>query len=870
MILIFALSGVPASAFEGEGEVRKKVLDNGARILCRQLPGSGLTAIQIRVLSGLSNEGRYAGSGISHFLEHLLFKGTEDKDAEVVRKEIKSMGGIVNASTGMDSAEYHIIVPNENFPRALKLLTEMVMEPVFRENDLETERKVILREINMRRDNPSSRRIRLLFANAYLRSVYRYPIIGHEELLRRLSRDDILEYHSRVYTPDRLVLGVVGGVDPEKAAEAAAGALAPYKRAFKWENMPGDEPAQTGPRCVTVNDDVALGYLAMGFHTTSLYSGDLYATDVLSVLLGGGRDSRLYRKLVNDEGLLYTVNSANHTPRYPGLFIVTGAGEPGDMEKATEGIFSVIAELKDGNIDEKELERVKNLVIAEYLHSREKVHSMASSITISELLTGDPRFFRDYVERIRDVGPEDIKRVAARFLTERNSTLSYIMPHGSGGVSADRIFRANGAEKEDKEHPEKVYTATRSLSNGLKLIVQKRSAIPLVSVTYVSGGGVISEASTDNGISNLTARSMLKGTGNRGESDLVPAVERMGGSLSSFSGMNTLGLNIDLMSGDYERGMDIFEDVLKNASFPVKEVDKVRKKVIAAIRQQDKDIFEKGTYVLGKLIYGEHPYSLRVLGKADVVRELTVPALKKYYKEHVVPGGAVICVVGDVDAERILEDLSRRFSGWRGPEPGTEVPEVPPVLEERREDITMDKQQSLYLAGYQNVDIHDERKYPVAVASSLLSGSDGLLFLEAREQEGLTYASGAVSVPQLAKGYFIIYVATEEKDLDAARRIVRNVVERARAGEVSGEDVAAASAKLISQHARSLQTNSSRSMTMALDEYYGLGYDNYLRVPDRFSSVTKEQVVESVSGIFGDKNRCEVIVHSRDVYGGGD
>ncbi|MBD3296667.1 MAG: hypothetical protein GF392_04805 [Candidatus Omnitrophica bacterium] len=854
--------GTAVSALERDGGTSKKILDNGARIVCRHLPDSQLTAIQIRVLSGLSNEGRYAGSGISHFLEHLLFKGTEDKDALSIRKEIKSMGGIVNASTGMDSAEYHIIVPNDSFHRALELLTEMVMEPVFTEEELETERQVILREINMRRDNPSARRIRLLFSSAYTRGVYGYPLIGHEELLGKLSKKDILEYHSRVYAPDRLVLGVVGGVDPENAVKAAAGILSPYERAFKWETQPGEEPAQTGPRSVTVKDDVALGYLAVGFHTTSLYSPDLYATDVLAVLLGGGRDSRLYRELVNKQELLYSVNSVNYTPRYPGLFVITGAGEPGDMEKATSGILSVLRELREGNIDKKELERVKNLVIAEYLHSREKVHSMASTITISELLTGDPGFFRDYVDRVREVEPGDIKRVADRFLNENNATFCYVMPYGSEDISLNSILPGAETREAGKEHPAGGYTQTRSLSNGLRLIVHKRTAVPLVSITYVSGGGVISETSENNGISNLTARSMLKGTSSRKESELVPAVERMGGALSSFSGMNTLGLRIDLMSGDYVGGMDIFEDVLKNASFPEREVDKVRKKVVAGIRQQNKDIFEKGTHVLGKLIYGDHPYSLRVQGKIPVVKELTVSEVKDYYGTHIVSENAVICVVGDVDVNEVLEDLSERFSGWRRDGVRRQMPEVRPVEEPKQRDITMNKQQSLYLVGYQNVDIFDKNKYPVAVASSILSGSDGLLFLEAREQEGLAYSSGAVSVPQLKTGYFIIYVATEQKYLDASRRAVRRVVERVREGEISEEDVAAASYKLISEHARSLQTNSARSMTMALDEFYGIGYDDYLRVPERFSSVTKKQVVEAVRGIFGKNKRCEVTVHS--------
>ena len=258
-------------------------------MVCRYVPDSPLVAIQIRVLSGLSNEGKYAGSGISHFLEHLLFKGTRNKTAEEVRKEIKMMGGDVNASTGMDSAEYHIVVPRENFNEALVLLTDTVMDLSFTDEGLEKERNVILKEIKLRNDDPSRRRLKLLFAQAYRENVYKYPIIGYEDRLKELTREDLMSYHSAAYTPDRMVIGISGGVPPEVAFGAVENKFKSYKRGEGWPADISDEPRQLDERIATFPAEVTLGYMAVAFHTSSLYSPDLYSGDVLSILLGEGR-----------------------------------------------------------------------------------------------------------------------------------------------------------------------------------------------------------------------------------------------------------------------------------------------------------------------------------------------------------------------------------------------------------------------------------------------------------------------------------------------------------------------------------------------------------------------------------------------------
>ncbi len=833
--------------------IEKKVLENGATVLVKHVPDSSLVTVQVRVLSGLSNEGIYAGTGISHYLEHLLFKGTRQKNAEAIRREIKSMGGTVNGSTGLDSAEYHITVPNEKYEQALDLLVDMVMSPVFTDEEMEKEKNVILKEIKLNNDDPTSRIMRLLFAQAYRENVYKYPIIGYEDTFRKLSREDVTAYHSAVYMPNRMVVGITGGVDPALAMSAAEEKMAEYSRGRPAQTAVMPDPPQIDMKEAEFTADIGLGYLTLAFHTTSVYSPDLYATDVLAILLGGGTDSRLYTRLVKDKELLYTVSCVNYTPRYPGLFLVTGVGEPDNIGKAIREIFSVIGELKRGGAKPPEVERAKNMVIAEYMRSHEKIESVNGSMTSSELLVGDPLFYGKYVKKIQDVGSDEIVAMAQKYLTFRNSTAVTLLPEAF--IEADEKKEEAG-EKGESEELESVV-----LDNGLRIFVKKRGELPLVTVTLAAPGGLRAENLDNNGISSLTAETMLKGTKKRREHQIVPEIERMGGKINSFSGMNSMGLSISLMADDFEQGMDIFEDVINNASFPGEEIEKLRKKTLAVIKEQEKDIFEKGMRYVMIDLYGNHPYSMRMLGEPRTVEMITREDIASFYGEHVTPDASVITVVGNIDAKKAIDSVSKRFSRWKGQSKPVQPKPVSPLEKTRKEDTYMYKEQALVLLGFPGVELTDKRKYALNVVSALLSGADGLLFHAAREEEGLAYTSGAVSVPQVDPGYFLIYVATTEDKLAKANETISDVLGRIKKGDVSDEDIGSSKNRLISQHAKSLESNSALSMNMTLDELYGLGAENYRKYPSEIRAVTKEDILECAKDIF-DKPHVVIEVHS--------
>ena len=829
----------------------KKVLDNGAIIISKYIPDSPLVTINIRFSSGLSNEGKYASSGISHFLEHLLFKGTNNKNSDQIRREIKQMGGVINGTTGLDSAQYYITVPVENFYKALNLITSMVTEPVFSKKDFKKERSVVLKEMKMNEDEPSTKRVKLLFSEAYLDNVYKNPVIGYLEKFKQLTSSDLIEYHSAVYTPEKMVIGIVGGIKKEEALNKVSGIVQEYERGEPWDAMIQKEPRQVSSREVRFKEDINLGYLAIGFHSTDLYSEDLFALDAAGMILGGGKDSRLYKEIVEKKQLLYDISCVNYTPRYPGLFIITGIGDTDKIGKAKIEIFNVINEISTSNILDVEITKIKNQIVLEYLRAHEKTSDMAGLMTEAELLTGDYNFFEKYSEGIKSVDKEDIKRVLKKYLLKENSTTIFLFP---------KDFTEEKKDIKVTRITEKVKSIR--LKNGLKVIIKEKKALPIVAITLAARGGLISEHSKNNGIANLMSTLLLKGTKTRTQEDINAEIETSGGDVGSFSGMNTMGIYMDVLSDKVDIGLNILSDIASNSIFDEKEIIKEKKKIIAMIEEQEKNIYAKGILALKKILYRGHPYSMRTIGDIKSVNNIKRSDIKNFYDSYFKPNGLVLTVVGDIDVDDFSVKIKKYFESWEGKVKKIYIEKAKPLEQKYEEDIKMDKEQALFLLGFQGVKIYDKRKYALSLISALLSGSDGYLFNNIREKKGFSYTSGALNVPEVDTGYFLIYVATVEKNIKEVKKAVINLIKKINKGKITKSDIASSKRRLVTEYISSLETGSALSLSMALNEICGLGWDNYKHFDDNISSLTKKDIVDCAKDILKLNDSAVVVVHS--------
>jgi zinc protease len=312
----------------------------------------------------------------------------------------------------------------------------------------------------------------------------------------------------------------------------------------------------------------------------------------------------------------------------------------------------------------------------------------------------------------------------------------------------------------------------------------------------------------------------------------------MGGKIEAFSGFNSFGIEIEVLKDDLDEALIILKDVLLEPSFPQPELEKERSRTIAAIKEEDDDIFARGTIELLKAVFAGTAYSLRLSGTQSSVSSIGPSDLKKFHEEHVVAQNLVISVSGDVDPALTASMVKSLFGNMRNGRIIQKNIVTASGVSRSRKEINMGREETLVLFGYRSAPASDPDRYALDVLASVLSGHSGRLFARIRSARSLAYALGCAARPLPDAGYFAAYVATAKAEMKSAEDSLSTEIELARAKDIPGAEVESAKRELLSGHRISMQSNSFVATTSALDELYGIGYDDIYRYESSVNAVT--------------------------------
>lgn len=819
-VLLLAGSNLPAAdsgAKIATLPVSYRVLDNGMEVLVSENHGAPVVSLQVWIKAGSINEEKLLGAGVTHFIEHLAFKGPAGELKGKIAREVQALGGDVNAYTSMDKTVFLINLPSQNWRKGLDLLRLLVLEVDFQEEEVETEREVILKEINMGEDEPGRRLQKLLWRTAFRVHPYRFPVIGYTELFREITRDQVMDYYRKWYVPNNMILVVSGDLAAADLFQSAGEFFGPYPRKpYPVADIP-PEPAQIGERGAEEEMDVAHARLALAFHIPSLHSPDLYPLDVLALLAGRGRSSALYQGLREEKGLVYSIDAYSYTPLYPGLFTVQATADPEKVSVVRAAVKELLDEYKENSVSEKELSRARARVTSDYLNSLATVEGRAQDLGSNLRTAGSYDFSRTYLEGIASVTAGDIQRVARRYLKSENMTMAVIEPITSPDIAP--------VELESVDIPIKKIL----LDNGLTVLIREDHSLPLVSVRVVFEGGVLAEEESNNGVSQLVSRLLLKGTGERTALQIAREIEDYGGSISTYSARNSCGSSLELLPDRLESGLEVLSDLLENASFSVEEIEKERVILLAAIQAETDDPRSLAGRSLRKLLFGNHPYRFSELGSEESVRELSRGELLTFYRRYYCGSNGVLAVFGDVTEEEIMPSISRLFGDLRRGEklkPGGSLTALPKGIQDDR--ITKAEiSQAVVTQGFTGTDVYNPDRYGLELLSSIFSGLSAPLFTKVRIEMGLAYYIGAYQILGIDPGAFIFYAGTIPGSTGAVVAAFSEEMDRAREGKILPEELERNKNRLLGRFQFSLQTNGGRAFRSAIDELYGLGYDAY-------------------------------------------
>ena len=827
-------------------------LSNGLNVVVQENHSAPVVALQMWVNSGSSSDP--AGQeGMAHVLEHMIFKGTASRSEGQIAREIEGAGGQINAWTSHDQTVFHVVIASRFFDRAAEVLADALQNARFDKGDLARELKVIQEEIKMGLDSPGKMVAQNLFSTAYLKHHYRRPVIGKAASVSKMTRAKVAAFHKRHYTPSNMTLVVVGDVTRAQVSSQVS-------RHFKAKARPAPalaagpvEPSQRKLRVVARNRPGQEVHLSMGFRIPGLQDPATPTLDLAAIVLGEGESSRLVRRVKNELQLLTHVQAYAYTPRDPGLLVISASATPDKLEAAVEAMMVEVLRLGVGNVAADELRRAKTIVESDAVYQKETVQGQARKLGFYHTVAGGAEYEQRYNRRVTGTTADQLRQVAARHLVPGGLTVSVAGPTDGGnkgeaamaaavrrGVdkATARVLRAGKDERRAEGRVLRV-----KLNNGARLLVRQDSTVPLVSMRAVWLGGLRYENARNNGVNNLLAALITRGTTSRSADQVNESIEKMAGVISGFSGYNSFGIQAELLANQWEQGLEIVADCALHPAFEEHEVERARRQAVEDILAQADNPGAVAMELFSRTLFRKHPYRFGMLGQAETVSGLTRGSLVRYFRRHFGPGRLVVSVVGDVDAERVSTKFGQLFGvAERAEMAPPKVAAEPPRKEPADAFRLLDRQQAHIVLGYPGTSLRRKDRFALEVMANLLSGQSGRLFLELRERKGLAYNVGAFSMEGLETGYFAVYMATSPDNLQAALLGIEAELNRVKDKKVSPEELRRVQRYMVGSYETSLQRKSTVASYLAFGELYGLGHQSYTRYAESIMAVTAEDV----------------------------
>src|SRR5213083_2517439 len=818
-------------------------LANGMTLIVQEDRSAPVASVQAWCATGSTTEDKHLGAGLSHILEHMLFKGTKTRSTNEIAQKIQDVGGYINAYTSFDRTVFWIDAPKDGVATALDVLADAMMNSTLPPEEYQKEQEVIRREFAMGMDDPDRMAGLLLFATAYQRHPYRFPVIGELEIYNQLTHEQVMQYYKTRYVPNNLTFVVVGDVDAEKVRQQLTQLFKPYPEKSLQPVFVPAEPPQLGRREVHQEFSTELTHVSFAWHIPEVTNPDVPALDLLSTVLGDGRSSRLYRRVREEAGLAFSISAFSYTPGDPGLFGIDATVDPKKRDAAEQLALSIVDEVKQTGVTAEELAKAKKIMLSHHLGALTTMRGQASDIGSNWLLTRDLNFSRHYLDAVQKVTLDDIKRVAATYLTENNLTVISLSPKGSLAGKAESAKAAAAAEIQKFE-----------LSNGLRLLVREDPRLPLVAIGAVFRGGLLAETTQDNGITRLMAKLLLKGTKTRTAEQIANQIEAVGGSISSDAGNNTFNVSLAVTKPDVKLGVELLSDVLLNATMPEKAIAREKEIQIAAIQQEEEQLTAVARNIMRQALFPRHPFALRANGSVESVQRLTQKDLLEFRDRYIAGKNGVIFVFGDVKTAEVKQLFEKALGGMKPGELAlSDVHPAAPLSGTEAVESRKDKAQGVIMVGFRGASVSSPDRTVLDLIDEASSDLGSRFFVRIREQMGLAYYVGANQMEGLVPGLFAFYLGTDPQKIEPVKTALLDEIHKLATDGLTNEELARAKKKVIGQQEIANQSNDAFGYQCSLDEIYGLGFDYYKRLEHDVNAVTLDDIKQVAAKYFRDQ-----------------
>lgn len=853
---------------------KKLKLANGLSVLLIEDHKAPVVSVQMWVNTGSADE-RKGEEGISHFIEHLVFKGTQKYGVGEIASIVEASGGELNAYTSFDQTVFYVTISRQFADIGLDVITEMMGFPRFDAAEIDNEREVVLEEIKRSNDSPGRQASRLLFSSVYKKHPYGIPVIGYDRIIKKVSRKTLTDYYTSRYVPENMLLVVAGDFDNAAMTKQIRERFGTLKKFRLRKVVRKKESKQTSSRIAVRKGAVEEAHFHMSWRVPGAHHKDIAALDVLALIFGQGDSSRLVTRLRMEQALVNSVGASTFTPKDGGLISISGTMNVDNLDATFTVINEELRKLLSEPPSAEEIKKAVTNLESEEFYSMETVDGLARKAGSLETLMGDHAYFQKFLKQVQALKPADLLRVARTYLQPSTMTLVMMVPRNEKATSGflrrwHKTFAKTYAAAKATRQPAKRAVrlpkmkwaidkpaASRGtklekvrLSSGTTVLFRPSFDTPIFSAKAAFLGGLRVEEGGKDGLTELLSRVWTSGTKRMNEAEIQIAIENMAGGLSAFGGRNSAGLSMQTLAPFEAQAAELFDEILAEPVMSEAAVEREKTLMLEVLKAREDNPGQVVSKMFVETLFQGHPYARDTAGTPDSIPSLQTKDVVGHWHKMANAGNLTVVLTGAVARDKWLERIERASKHFeRGGPLKTHFAHEGPK-KDLRHFKQMDREQSHIIVGYKGLTLTDERRYVLQLIQSVLAGQGGRLFIELRDKASLAYTVAPMRMEGIDTGYFGAYIGCSPEKGVKAIEMLHAEFNKLVKTLLSTSELERAKRYLIGRHDIDLQRASSIGSAILFNEIYGIDSEETFRFAERLAKITPDHVQSLAREIF--------------------
>ena len=878
-----------------ELKYERYTLPNGLEVILREDHKLPIVSVDLWYHVGALNE-KTGRTGFAHLFEHMMFEGSEHVGEKAHFKYLEGAGATdINGSTSYDHTNYYETVPSNELELALWLESDrmgFLLEKLDR-TKLTNQRDVVRNELRQDEGQPydvADEAVgHALFPKGH---PYYGNVIGSHADVEAARLLEVRDFFQHYYTPNNASVAIVGDFDPKTIKAKVEKYFGPVSKGPAPDKVSVETPAITTERRVTVTDTVQLPRLSIAWLTPEAYKPGDADTDMVMSILGGGKVSRLYQKLVYQQQVAQSVSCQNQSTALVSMAQCDITARPGVKLEDLEATFDKEVEaLRTQGPTQEELDRARNQLLAGLIQGLQRPGAVADLMDRYNYFVDDPGYLPKDVARYESITTASVKAAAEKEFGKNQRVVVSCVP---GKKVTEEVPRSpedtdanakvtppysddfekaqNWRNEAPKAGPEPVLHLPSpkmfELANGMKVYVIEQHELPVVSAALVTNAGGEKNPIAKPGLASFTARLLTEGTATRSSTELANATALIGAGLGSSASMDAASVSVHALANKTEPAFELLSDVALHPAFKEEEVERVRKQRLVAILQEGDEPVQSTFRVGEKVLFGDRPYGFQAIGTTESVKAMTRDDLKGFWSSHWGPKDAALIFAGDLTEAQAKSLAEKYFGGWSNSAVGAsaEVP-APPAAPERKV-VIVDKpgspQTTLVAFG-----LGVARSTPDYAAINEMNSVLGGLFssrinMNLREKNGYTYGAFSGFAYYRGGGMFYAYSPVRTDVTAPAAKEMFAELSRIHSDPATPEELKLAKDSALRSLPADFETVGDETGLMAELFVYKLPTDYFQKLPERYRAVTAEQVKAAAEAYIHPGNLILVAVGDRE------